>query len=619
MSGNNHKKPFPVLFKREAIGVLAVFAFILALAACLNPYNGESTLTLYVGREARSAAYPPDDATLARLVFVINISGPGESQTITFQGQGLYSITLIPGLWQVTAKAYLSGDLYAEGAAAAEVRAGVENRCVIPMSRGPAGFTVAGITVSPAASAVTRGLTQQFTATVAGDNSPSQNVTWSVSGQLNGGTSIDNGLLIVAPAESAAVLTVTAASTAVPSKSGTATVTVVTGAPPLPAGVYAVKAGGSGTGDGSSWGNASGDLQAVINAASAGEEIWVTEGTYKPNRQAQALGTETPDNRHNAFVLKEGVKIYGGFTGNESARTARNWKNNVTILSGDIGTPGVASDNSHHVVIIAGDSANQITNAAVLDGFTISGGYGNTNVNITVTGQLINTNYGGGIHITGYAKPILENLIIRDNETTTGGGGIYTKSIDADPDIRNCIISNNTANPGNGGGLYAEASSGGTLTNVLISGNDAYNGGGVYTSVSLRLNNVTIVENSITASGTNAYSGFLNASATPQVFNCLIWGNTGGSGNSGGQYGSIVYSSTLVQGLPAGGGLLDGNSPTDASLFVDYASGDYHLKTGSEAINAGNNSNFPSIPSVDLDGNTRIVNTTIDLGAYEYQ
>ncbi|MDR1737566.1 MAG: hypothetical protein LBR66_01925, partial [Candidatus Symbiothrix sp.] len=37
-----------------------------------------------------------------------------------------------------------------------------------------------------------------------------------------------------------------------------------------------------GTGDGSSWENASNDLQAMINASDAGDTVHVAAGTYKP-------------------------------------------------------------------------------------------------------------------------------------------------------------------------------------------------------------------------------------------------------------------------------------------------------------------------------------------------
>jgi len=69
-----------------------------------------------------------------------------------------------------------------------------------------------------------------------------------------------------------------------------------------------------------------------------------------------------------SFSLKNGVAIYGGFVGTETALNQRNPTSHVTILSGDIGTAGNASDNSYHVVTGIGTDST-----AVLDGFTVHG------------------------------------------------------------------------------------------------------------------------------------------------------------------------------------------------------------------------------------------------------
>src|SRR5690606_14972203 len=79
-----------------------------------------------------------------------------------------------------------------------------------------------------------------------------------------------------------------------------------------------VKQGG--TGDGSSWNNASGDLQEMINASGPRDQIWVAKGIYKPTRRPDLIDDpfgSTPDDRFNSFLLKAKVAVYGGFVGDE--------------------------------------------------------------------------------------------------------------------------------------------------------------------------------------------------------------------------------------------------------------------------------------------------------------
>src|SRR5262245_35330260 len=116
----------------------------------------------------------------------------------------------------------------------------------------------------------------------------------------------------------------------------------------------------AGLNTGRSWADAFPSLQSALAAAVSGDEIWVAGGTYQPTIAVD---------RTISFVLKEGVAVYGGFAGTETLRSQRDWAAHPTTLSGDLGTPGDASDNSYHVVTSAG-----LTRAAVLDGFTVTAG-----------------------------------------------------------------------------------------------------------------------------------------------------------------------------------------------------------------------------------------------------
>lgn len=77
----------------------------------------------------------------------------------------------------------------------------------------------------------------------------------------------------------------------------------------------------NGTGDGSSWANASGDLQKMIDelaVADAPGEVWVAAGEYRPTTQiiegAQYAAS---------FRMRDGINVYGGFAGTETSKADR--------------------------------------------------------------------------------------------------------------------------------------------------------------------------------------------------------------------------------------------------------------------------------------------------------
>lgn len=239
-----------------------------------------------------------------------------------------------------------------------------------------------------------------------------------------------------------------------------------------------VSAGVASTGNGTSWSQAFKTLQEAISAAQDGDEIWIAAGTYKP--------TVAPTGdiaRDRTFLLKNGVKIYGGFVGTETDLSERNYNNNVTILSGDIDNNNILdANNTHHVVLIIGGGAD-----TVLDGVTITNGYTSTNGSaqtLMVNGVAIEKRFGGGIYICNGATPVIKNIIVKGNRAHQRGGGIYINA--SSPTIENVQIIENTAEVVGGGGLFIEAASAPTITNSVISGNWAEggtgsrHGGGVY-------------------------------------------------------------------------------------------------------------------------------------------
>lgn len=143
-----------------------------------------------------------------------------------------------------------------------------------------------------------------------------------------------------------------------------------------------VKPAAKGAGNGSSWANASGNLQAMINGRAATDQVWIAAGTYKPT-----TGTD----RTISFSMKAGVNIYGGFAGSETSLSQRPAVNlttpSNTILSGDIdNSPANNSGNGYHII----SNPPGLTTSSVLDGFVITGGNANSTSNNSIGGGMIN-------------------------------------------------------------------------------------------------------------------------------------------------------------------------------------------------------------------------------------
>ena len=347
------------------------------------------------------------------------------------------------------------------------------------------------------------------------------------------------------------------------------------------------------TGVCSSWENAC-DLQTALSSAVAGDEIWVAEGTYYPTNAT---------NRTLSFQLKSGVAVYGGFDGTETTREERDWVQNLTILSGDLGVSGKTSDNSYHVVY-----SSAVNSSALLDGFTITGGYadgdeyphdsggGMTNsyfssptlTNVTFSGNSAIW-YGGGL-CNDYSNPILINVTFSTNSAGYGGG---MRNAYSSPALTNVTFSGNSATYG--GGMRNDDHSNPTLTNVTFSGNSAvHSGGGMHNDYSSypKLTNVTFSGNSaeygggmrndghsnptltnVTFAGNSAWlgGGMFNYYSSPTLTNVTFSGNSAeddGGGMTNKYFSSPTLTNVTFSGNSAafgsGGGIFNWNYSSPA-------------------------------------------------------
>ena len=350
--------------------------------------------------------------------------------------------------------------------------------------------------------------------------------------------------------------------------------------------------------NGNSWATAYGNLQTGLAAATAGVEVWVAKGTYKPTN------TTT---RTIYFNIPNSVIVYGGFAGTEDALSERNFRTNVSILSGDIGNQGDITDNSYHVVLFNGSS-----NSTVLNGFTITGGNASFNPNRTVNLPLTNVTStttiesGGGIALQNAAMPMIVNCTINSNSSIFGGGLFAGDA--SKPTILFCKFMGNQATFG--AGIYLQDGSHATISNTLISGNRGV--GGLYNNYS----NPTITNT--TFSGNGGYNGgIFNSNSQPVVKNSIIWGNSTPFNDT-----QSIITNSIIQGGYAGVGNLNYDPK-----FVNQApeglspnlNGDYHLQASSLGIDRGDNGSI-SLTDLDLDGNLRRYNGgRVDIGAYEFQ
>jgi hypothetical protein len=386
----------------------------------------------------------------------------------------------------------------------------------------------------------------------------------------------------------------------------TATVNVSVVIPPTAAVVFVNIANTAApTQDGNSWATAYGSLQTALSLAPASAEVWVAQGTYKPTN----TGLRTI-----AFDVPSGIKMYGGFVGNEALLNQRNFRTNETLLSGDIGTVGNYKDDSYHVLTLIG-----VNNQTLVDGFSIKYGYAANqppvaNYSNTTASAFIlpvSNESGGGIFIKG-SNPIISNCIIQSNFAIFGAGIFCEDGTLAN--INTCVISGNFATFG--GGVY-NLNSNVSFNDDLISGNKGLGGGMYNNHCNPTLTNLTVASNDGFVGGIYSTPNPGNESY-PIISNSIIWNNT--NTQTVGTLATITNS--IVQGGYAG---LGNRNLAPAFLnqmlpsLAPTISGNYQLTNTSPAIDAGNNGTI-TLTDKDLAGNLRRYNGGIvDMGAYEFQ
>ncbi|MCB9849269.1 MAG: hypothetical protein H6817_01035 [Phycisphaerales bacterium] len=379
---------------------------------------------------------------------------------------------------------------------------------------------------------------------------------------------------------------------------------------------YVDQSATSGANNGTSWANAYLELRDALSAASGAPtitELWVAEGVYKPT-----AGSD----QEVSFVLRNGLKVRGGFAGGETSITQRSAADHITVLSGDINTPGVASDNSRHVLRFANQGATTILETCVITGGRALGGSA--------------VPKGGGALITGSSTaPRFINCRFVGNASSGDGGAVNVE--DASPTFVNCTFVGNTSSS-NGGAVYSVRGAV-VYTNCTFASNSASGSGGAYYTVQYE--------------GENCF--------TNPVFNNCIFRNNSDSGPQD-QSAQIDFDtffcpperparvSALVPTAPIAvnysflqgwNGVFGGATNSSADpLLADIDGADNTLGTvddnvqltsNSPAIDFANTLALPAdVADLDADANTteaipfdvvlrrRVNNASVDAGAFEF-
>ena len=403
-----------------------------------------------------------------------------------------------------------------------------------------------------------------------------------------------------------------------------------------------VDASATGAGNGRSWTHAFTELRDALAYASAGDEIWIARGIYKPSATDPAVG----------FTLAAQLTLRGGFAGDEGDATEADPSVNVTVLSGDIdGDDTVDADGVTLSYTDQGPGGGNTTATLV----TI-----NSSVSATLTGLVVSGGAGGGLQTNSGATLALADCVVRGNQRTGDGGGLNAlgsthtftdcqflqnhASAHAGA-IRNgagsstmtldrCVLAGNSS--GSNGGAYAVKGGGSgsrtiRMRDCLLTGNSAAtNGGAIHSWVggtTMYLTNCTLAANRAAGEGGSIYWIY---GVGVIANNTLVWGNSGAPAIKTANFATGTWKYCLIEGSGGsaawdatelgtdGGGNLDADplftSPPDAASAPTIA-GDFTFDATSPAFDAGSDS--LSTSGTDIAGNARIRSAAIDLGAYE--
>jgi len=373
-----------------------------------------------------------------------------------------------------------------------------------------------------------------------------------------------------------------------------------------------VKVTATGAGTGTSWADAAGtaDIQTMIDQVAADANqgtVYFAAGTYLISAQIQ---------------LKNNVQLMGGYAADGSAN--RDLLNNQTILDGQF----------NKRILYTGDQSPYVafTKITKVDGFVLQRG---------------SSSYGSAAAIS--IGTVLENCIIRNNNGSTYGAAIFIKrhATIASPTVGwnqgaaliNCVIVNNSSS-GYSAAIFVNQDTHFSIANCIIANNkstDATNGvGGLYWGQNVRYSRVS---NSVFSNNTAPVSSRNNIvfQSTSEV-QLAIYNN---------YFSDAAFVDADITAANGNKNATDIASPGfaaptsfegyDAAKTADIEAADWRLTSASGLLGLGSTlSGRADIPypyvistfggvarafttvATDVQGSSRVINTNVEMGAYEF-
>jgi len=406
-----------------------------------------------------------------------------------------------------------------------------------------------------------------------------------------------------------------------------------------------------------SWDTAAHNIQSAVNAAVSNDTVCVTNGTYLLSGQIVVTNAVTVISVNGAsntivngnsgsrcFYISNNHAVVDGFTvtnGNDASSGGGAYIYGGTLLNCIVAGNSVTTNGQGGGIYMRSE-ASMVGNCVIAGNYCNgrNSGWGGGGVSCFASGIISNcTIYnntatvngdgqygagGGGIHLDGglaYKCTVYSNACYGTAGASglSGGGGLglYNSGGTRTNTVMNSTIYSNTISSASGGGVLTYASSNAMIYGCLIYGNNGRNGGGICWFHSADIQNCTVVSNRNGGSASAALYHYGNgANGIARMLNMIVYSNQGGTWTYDGTFTNISLANCDMEVTNFPSGAIVSNCITNNPQFVDFDGGNYRLRMTSPCVNTGTNQSWMT-NAVDLDGNARILNGIVDMGAYE--